>query len=143
MDFIVGLPVSEGNEVIMVIVDRLTKYAHFVGLKHPYTAASVAQSFMDNIFKLHGLPDSIVCNRDSIFTSNFWDEICKIQGIALKMSIAYHPQTDEQTEMVNRCFETYLRCMTGEQPKSWFKWLALAEWWFNTGFRFSTNLTPL
>jgi len=71
MDFIEGLPKSEGCSVILVIVDRLTKYAHFLPVKHPYTAATIAQLFMDHVVKLHGLPASIVSDRDSIFVSHF------------------------------------------------------------------------
>ena len=71
MDFIEGLPKSNGYSVIMVVVDRLTKFAHFVAVKHPYTASTIAQLFMDNIVKLHGLPNSIVSDRDTIFVSAF------------------------------------------------------------------------
>jgi hypothetical protein len=71
MDFIKGLPKSEGYTVIMVIVDRLNKYAHFIPVKHPYTASSIAQLFLDNIVKLHGMPQSIVLDRDTIFVSFF------------------------------------------------------------------------
>ena len=75
----------------MVVVDRLTKYAHFMDLKHPYTAAMVAQTFIDHVFKLHGLPHTIVSDRDPVFTSKFWRELFKIQGIDLHLSSAYHP----------------------------------------------------
>ena len=71
MDFIKGLPFSGGKNVIFVVVDKLTKYAHFVGLKHHYTATVVAQAFIDNVFKLHSLPDIIISDKDPIFTSKF------------------------------------------------------------------------
>ncbi|XP_073107342.1 uncharacterized protein [Elaeis guineensis] len=72
MDFIDGLPKSQGRTVIMVVVDRLTKYAHFIGLTHPYTAKSMAQLFLDHVFKFHGLPNTIVSDKDAIFTNQFW-----------------------------------------------------------------------
>ena len=142
MDFIEGLPVSGGKNVIFVVVDRLTKYAHFMGLRHPYTAVEVAQTFFDNVFKLHGLPHIIVSDRDPIFTSKFWQEIFKMQGVSLHLSYAYHPQTDGQTEVVNRGLETYLRCSAGDQPKTWFRWLSLAEWWYNSNHHSAIQLTP-
>jgi hypothetical protein len=90
MDFITGLPKSKGQDVILVIVDRLTKYAHFLTLSHPFTAQQVAQLFVDTIFKLHGPPSTIVSDRDSIFTSKFWQEFFKILKVQLNYSTAYH-----------------------------------------------------
>lgn len=89
-----GLPKSEGYTVIIVIVDRLTKFAHFLPVKHPYTAASIGQLFMDNIVKLQGMPQSIVTDRDTIFVSSFWRELFKLYKVNLSLSTAYHPQTD-------------------------------------------------
>ncbi|XP_020092846.1 uncharacterized protein LOC109713256 [Ananas comosus] len=142
MDFIEALPKSEGKDAIMVVVDRLTKYAHFVSLKHPFSAPVVARTFMDTIYKLHGCPKRIVSDRDKIFTSQFWKELFQSMGTKLQMSSAYHPETDGQTERVNRCLETYLRCLCFQHPKKWHSWLALAEWWYNTSFHSSIGMTP-
>lgn len=142
MDFIDGLPVSSGKTVIFVVVDRLSKAAHFMALAHPYTAASVAQAFLDTVYRQHGFPRSIVSDRDKVFLSEFWKELFTLQGCSLNMSTAYHPQSDGQTEVVNRCVETYLRCMTSDKPHMWSKWLPLAEYWYNTNFHTATRITP-
>lgn len=101
MDFIEGLPKSQRYDSILVVVDKFTKYAHFVPLSHPYTALQVAQAYVDNIYKLHGLPKSIVSDRDRIFTSHVWRELFRLTDTQLMMSSSYHPQTDGQTERVN------------------------------------------
>lgn len=87
--------------VILVMVDILTKYAHFLALKHPYTALKVAQRFVEEIYRLHGLPEEIISDRDKIFTNLFWQELFSGMGKELRMSTSYHPQTDGQTERVN------------------------------------------
>jgi hypothetical protein len=97
MYFIVGLPKYWNKSVIMVVVDRLSKYAHFCALPHPFTPAMVVQVFVDHIFKLHGMPTSIVFDRDPTFTNTFWQEFFKLQSTQLNMSISYHPQSDDQT----------------------------------------------
>lgn len=103
-------------------MDRLSKAAHFLDLKHPYTALDVAQLFMYCIFKLHEMPKSIVSDRDPIFISKSWKELFKLQKVSLLTFTAYHPHTDGQTEIVNRSFEYYLRCMTFDKPKDWPYW---------------------
>lgn len=91
-DFIEGLHPSKLFEVIMVMVDRLTKYAHFVALRYPMTTKGVAQAFPSNVYKLHGLPSTIVSDRDAIFLSSFGQEFFKLQGAELHLSTAYHPK---------------------------------------------------
>lgn len=91
IDFIEGLPKSEGKDTNFVVVDKFTKYIHFIGLSHPYTTISVAKVFMDNVYKLYGMPLSIVSDRDRIFTSTFWQEFFKLARTSLHMSTTYHP----------------------------------------------------
>ena len=91
MDFITGLPNSEGKSVIMVIVDRLTKYAHFCALSHQFKASKVATEFMETIQKLHGNPNIIVSERDLIFTENFWTKLFSFLGTQLAHRSSYHP----------------------------------------------------
>ena len=100
MDFITGLPRSEGRSVIIVVVDRLTKYAHFCALYHPFEVTTVATTFMEKIQKPHGNPKIIVSYRDPIFTGNFWMELFSFLGTQLTGSSSYHPQYYGQTEIV-------------------------------------------
>jgi hypothetical protein len=116
-DFINGLPKSEGKDFIIVVVDRFTKFIHFIPLSYPYLALDVANSFFTHIYTLHGLPTYI----NLIFTSKFSKELLNLLGIKLNMSYVYHPQTDNQRERVNQCLENYLRSMLLDQPKKWTK----------------------
>lgn len=102
----------------------------------------MAQAFIHNIIKLHGVPIAIVSDRDRIFTSNMWKDIFKAMKVELRYSSAYHPQSDGQTERVNQCLENYLRCMTFHEPKKWTSWLSLAEFWYNTAFHTSLQISP-
>jgi hypothetical protein len=142
MDFIECLPISHGYSVILVVVDRFTKYSHFFPMKHPYTSTSVAQLFLDNIVKLPGVPSRIVSDKDRVFTSSFWTELFKLLKTELKIGSTYHPQMDGQIEHVNQCLEMFLRCSVQETPNTWVKWLLLAELWFNTSFHASLKCSP-
>jgi transposase InsO family protein len=142
LDFIEGLPRSAHSNCILVVVDKLSKYAHFVALSHPYTAQQVAMAFVDNIFKLHSLPQVIVSDRDPVFTSKLWQEMFKLVGTELAMSSSRHPQTDGQTERVNQCLETYLCCFVHAKPRQWRQWLPLAEYWYNTSYHTAIQMSP-
>jgi hypothetical protein len=115
MDFIIGLPKSEGKSVIMVIVDRLTKYAHFCALSHPFKASTVATAFMEIVQKLHGIPKIIVSDRYPIFTGHFWTELFSCLGTQLAHSSSYHPQSDGQNKIVNKCLEGYLHFFASDK----------------------------
>ena len=132
MDFVEGLPQSARYNSILVVVDKFSRLAHFIPLSHPFTAFQVAQAFVNNIYKLHGLPAAIVSDRDPIFTSILWKELFRLTHTELRMSTARHPQTDGQSERVNQCLETYLRCFVHACPTKWSQWLPLAEFWYNT-----------
>lgn len=119
MDFIEGLPTSRSANCILVVVDKFSKFAHFLPIKHPFSTSRIASVFLDNIYKLHGLPQAIISDRDRVFTSNFWQKLFELTGTELKMSSAYHPQTDGQTERVNQCVETFLRCFVHSCPSKW------------------------
>jgi len=108
MDFITDLPVSEECDQLWVIVDQFTKMAHFLPLKEK-TASDLARIFAKEVWKFHGLPTDIVSDRDSRFTSETWQEFLKSLGIRPRMSTAFHPQTDGQTERLNQTIKAYLR----------------------------------
>jgi transposase InsO family protein len=102
MDFLEGLPTSGRANAIMVVVDRYSKFAHFIALHRPFSAASVSKLFLDTIFRLHGMPLSIVSDHERVFTSKFWQLLFTMAGTSLRMSSSYHPQTDGQTKRVNQ-----------------------------------------
>ena len=142
LDFICGLPPSHGHSTILVIVDRFSKGIHLGALPAHYTAHSVATLFFNLVCKLHGLPRSLVPNRDPIFVSKFWRELFRLMGTKLCMSTAYHPETDGQTEVLNRVVEQYLRAFAHDHPHSWTRFLPLAEWSYNTSVHSGTGFSP-
>lgn len=142
LDFVEGLPMSHGMNTILVVVDKFSKYSHFIPIRHPFSAASIASVYMMNIYKLHGMPEALISDRDRIFTSKLWQELFQKASVQLKMSTAYHPQTDGQTERVNQCMETFLRCFVHACPHQWFSWIHLAEFWYNTSWHSALNHSP-
>jgi hypothetical protein len=142
MDFIERLPKVGGKSVILTVVDRFSKYAHFIALGHPYTTSSIARAFFDGIVRLHRFPTSIVSDRDPVFTGNVWRDLFKMAGVKLRMSTTFHPQTDDQSEVVNKVIAMHLRCVTGDQPWAWVDWLSWAEYCYNTSFHTALQTTP-
>lgn len=132
MDFIDGLPQSGKFNCIWVIVDKLTKFAHFLPLAHPYMASKAALLYMTRVYKNHGFPGAIISDRDPVITSHFSQEHFKYAGTGLRMSSANHPRMDGQSEWVNQCLKTFLRCFTHACPKRWSFWLPLAQFWYNS-----------
>jgi len=99
LDFVEGSPKSKGMDVILVVVNTFSKYSHFLALAHPFTSVSVAQLFMTNIYKLHGMPTALISDRDRIFTSKLWQELFRLVGVELKMSSSYHPKRMSRPSM--------------------------------------------
>ena len=135
MDLITGLPMTwRQHDSIMVVVDKLTKAAHFIPVNpSTHNTDDIAKIFMKEIFKLHGLPKAIVFNRDAKFTSNFWKGLFVDLGTKLNFSTAYHPQTGGQIERVNQVLE-YMICMyVMDKPTKWEDYLHLVEFAYNNG----------
>ena len=109
LDFVEALLRVRGKSVILTVVDRFSKYCHFIPLGHPYSAESVAQTFFTDIVRLHGVPQSMVSDPDPVFTSTFWRELMWLMGTKLHMTTAFHLQPDGQTEAANRVIVMYLR----------------------------------
>jgi transposase InsO family protein len=142
LDFVEGLPMSHGCNCILVVVDLFSKFSHFIAVKHPFIALSIAKLFMTNVYRLHGLPTALVSDRDKIFTSTLWHELFRLAGVSLCLSSTYRPQSDGQTERVNQCMETFLRCFANAAPAKWFDYLHLAEFWYNSTWHSALNQSP-
>lgn len=142
LDFVEGLPQSGRYNCILVVVDKLFKYSHFIPLSHPFSAVQVATAYVDQVYKLHSMAESLVSDRDPVFTSRFWQELFRQTGTTLRMSMPYHPETDGQTERVNQCMGTFLRCFVHSCPKKWSSWLPLAEYWYNTTWHRALRKSP-
>jgi RNase H-like domain found in reverse transcriptase/Reverse transcriptase (RNA-dependent DNA polymerase)/Integrase zinc binding domain/Retroviral aspartyl protease/Chromo (CHRromatin Organisation MOdifier) domain len=143
MDLITQLPKSrQGNDAIVVFVDKLSKMVHLVATKTTVTAPQLAEIFWSTVVRHHGLPSSIVSDRDPRFTGHFWRALWKCLGTQLTMSTAFHPQTDGQTERANRTLEEMLRSYVSFQQKDWDEHLVAAELAFNASKHASTGFTP-
>jgi hypothetical protein len=143
MDFIVGLPkTTKGFDSIWVIIDRLTKIAHFLPVKTKYTVVAYAELYIARILSLHGVPKTIVSDRGPQFVSKFWEELHKSLGTRLLNSSAYHPQTSGQTERVNQILEDMLRACVLEFSQKWDDCLPLVEFSYNNSYQASIKMAP-
>jgi len=142
VDFITQLPKSAGYTQIMGVVDRFTKMAHFIGLAEKVTARDVAESFLKEVWKPHGLPLEIISDMDAKFEGEFWESMCKKLGIKRKMSTSYHPQSDGQTERVNQVLGGYLSIFVNYNQDDWYHLLPLAEFAYNNSVTNAHNMTP-
>ncbi len=148
MDFIVKLPPSSDAssqtkyDSIWVVVDRFTKMAHFVPCREAMHASDLANLFIQHIFAQHGLPEEIISDRGSLFTSSFIKSLCQLAKVDQRLSTAYHPQTDGQTERVNQVLEQYLRVYTNYLQDNWVELLPFASFAYNNSEHSSTKTTP-
>src|SRR6266705_3109758 len=144
MDFITGLPESNGFKQNWVVVDRLMKMAHFVpmvtGVKSP--AKDLAMTFAREIWRHHGLPSDIVSDRGSVFISGFWKELMEHLGVDLNLSTAFHPQTDGQTKRINQVLKGCLRHYSNFEQDDWADLLRLVEHAYNTATSETRKVSP-
>ena len=143
MDFVVGLPRTRaGFNVIWVIVDRLTKSAHFLPVRTKFSLDRLAELYINEIVRLHGVPVTIVSDRDPRFTSRFWPKLQNALGATLHFSIAFHPQTDGQSERTIQTLEDMLRTCVLDFKGYWVKYLPLVEFAYNNSFQASISMAP-
>jgi len=140
-DFITKLPLAQGYDSILVVVDRLTKMVHFIPTTEKMSAEELARLFRDNMWKLHGLPESIISDRGPQFTARLIKELNEMLGIKSKLLTVFHPQTDGQTERVNQELEQYLRMFIDHRQEQWPEWLGTAEFAYNNKAQ-STRMSP-
>ena len=138
-DFITKLPLAQGYDSILVVVDQLTKMVHFILTTEKTSAERLARLFRDNMWKLHGLPESIISDRGLQFTVGLMKELNEMLGIKSKLLTAFYPQTDKQTERVNQELEQYLRMFINHRQEQWPEWLGTAEFVYNNKAHSSTR----
>jgi len=142
VDFITKLPVVAGKDAILVVCDRLSKMTHFVATTEGTSAKELARLFRDNVWKLHGLPESVVSDRGPQFAVELTKELNRMLGIETRLSTAFYPQTDGQMEQMNQKLEQYLRFFVDHRQKDWPEWLASAEFAVNNKSHLATKVSP-
>ncbi len=142
MDFVTGLPPSAGMTVVLTVVDRFSKAAHFIPLPKLPSARETATVVLDHVFRIHGLPVNVVSDRGPQFVSKFWTEFCRQLGATASLSSGYYPQTNGQAERANQDLERVLRCVASAEPSSWSSRLTMVEYAHNSLPVSSTGLSP-
>jgi len=142
VDFITKLPLAQGYDLILVIFDRLTKMVHFIPTMEKTLVEELLWLFRDNVWKLHGLPESIISDQGPQFVAGIMQELNKMLGIESKLLMAFHPQTDRQTRRVNQELEQYLRMFIDHRQEQWPEWLGTAEFTYNNKVYSSTQTLP-
>jgi len=142
VDFITKLPVVAEKDVVLVVCDRLSKMTHFVATTEGTSVEGLARLFWDNVWKLHELPESVVSDRGPQFAAELTKELNRMLGIKTKLSTAFHPQTDGQTERMNQELEQYLRFFIEHRQKDWLEWMAAAEFAINNKVHMATKVSP-
>jgi len=140
VDFITKLPVVAGKDVILVVCNRLSKMVHFMAIMEEMSVGGLARLFRDNVWKLHGLPESIVLDRGPQFAAELTKELNKMLGIERRLLTAFHLQTDRQMEQINQELEQYLRFFVDHRQKDWLEWLASAEFVVNNKVHTATKV---
>jgi len=141
-DFITKLPLAQGYDAILVVCDCFSKMAHFIATTEKTSAEGLAKLFRDHVWKLYGLPESIISDRGVQFAVGMMKELNNLLGIQTKLSIAYHPQTDGQMERINQELEQYLRVFIDHRQEQWPDWLGTAEFAYNNKIHASTKTLP-
>jgi len=140
-DFITKLPLAQGYDTILVVCDQLTKMTYFILTTEKTLAKELTRLFRDHVWKLYGLPESIISDRGVQFVANLMKELNQILEIKTRLSTAFHPQTDGQTEQTNQELEQYLRMFIDHQQKQWLEWLGTAEFAYNNKVNTSTKVS--
>uniref|UniRef100_A0AAQ4RF45 Gypsy retrotransposon integrase-like protein 1 n=1 Tax=Gasterosteus aculeatus aculeatus TaxID=481459 RepID=A0AAQ4RF45_GASAC len=142
LDFVSGLPLSEGNTVVLTAVDRFSKFAHFLPLPKLPTATKTANILVKEVFRKHGLPSDIVSDRGPQFTSAVWKAFCRAIGATVSLTSGFHPQSNGQAERANQKMESALRCLVSSDPTTWSSQLPWAEYALNTLPTTATGMSP-
>jgi len=141
-DFITRLPLAQGYDAILVVCNRFSKMAHFIATMEKTLVEGLTKLFQDHVWKLHGLPESIISDRGVQFVAGMMKELNNLLEIQTKLSMAYHPQTDRQTERINQELEQYLRVFIDHKQEQWPDWLGTAEFVYNNKIYIATKILP-